>query len=61
MSTPIRRIGPGCCARTASGHVIAVPPRSVMKSRRLIAASEAQDKASYRLKTALGKGKKPVF
>ena len=27
----------------------AAPPRSVMNSRRLIAAPEAQDKASYRL------------
>jgi hypothetical protein len=24
-----------CCARAASGHTIAVPPRMVMKSRRL--------------------------
>jgi hypothetical protein len=26
----------GCCARAASGHAAAAPPRSVMKSRRLI-------------------------
>src|SRR6266545_6265288 len=26
----------GCCARAASGHVAAVPPSSVMNSRRLI-------------------------
>jgi hypothetical protein len=24
----------GCCARTASGHVAAAPPSSVMNSRR---------------------------
>ena len=35
MSTPIRRIWSGCCARAASGHA-ATPPRAVMKSRRLI-------------------------
>ena len=33
----------GCCARAASGHA-AAPPRSVMNSRRLIAAPEAQDR-----------------
>jgi hypothetical protein len=26
----------GCCARAASGHAAAVPPSSVMKSRRFI-------------------------
>ena len=26
----------GCCARAASGHATAAPPRSVMKSRRLL-------------------------
>src|ERR1043166_6988975 len=26
----------GCCARAASGHVVAAPPRSLMNSRRLI-------------------------
>jgi hypothetical protein len=25
----------GCCARAASGHVAAAPPKSVMNSRRL--------------------------
>jgi hypothetical protein len=35
MSTPMRRIGPLCCAPAASGHAAAVPPRSVMNSRRL--------------------------
>jgi hypothetical protein len=26
----------GCCARAASGHAAAAPPRSAMKSRRLM-------------------------
>ena len=34
ISTPIRRIPPGCCARAASGHAAAAPPSSVMNSRR---------------------------
>src|SRR5262249_29215220 len=29
-----RYIRPGCCARAASGHVVAAPPMSVMNSRR---------------------------
>ena len=33
MSTPMRRIRSGCCARAASGHA-AAPPSSVMNSRR---------------------------
>src|SRR5262245_43346635 len=56
MSTPIRRICSGCCARTTSGHATAAPPKSVMNSRRLIASSEAQDKASYSPKLAYWKG-----
>jgi hypothetical protein len=35
----------GCCARAASGHAVAAPPRSVINSRRLIAYPEAQDRA----------------
>jgi len=27
---------PGCCARAASGHAIAVPPSSIMNLRRFI-------------------------
>src|SRR5262249_14156494 len=38
MSTPILRTCSGCCARAASGHATAAPPRSVMNSRRLITA-----------------------
>ena len=33
-STPMRRIRSPCCARAASGHAAAAPPRSVMNSRR---------------------------
>ena len=36
ISTAIRRIRSACCARAASGHVAAVPPRSVMNSRRFM-------------------------
>jgi len=43
----MRRIRSGCCARAASGHVPAAPPRSVMNSRRFTArcsrASERKD------------------
>jgi len=35
-STPKRGILAGCCALTTSGQAAAAPPRSVMKSRRLI-------------------------
>src|SRR5215475_14054079 len=48
----MRRMRSPCCARTASGHPAAVPPRSVMNSRRRIASPKAPDKASYRLKLA---------
>jgi hypothetical protein len=34
MSTPMRGIRSGCCARAASGHAAAAPPSSVMNSRR---------------------------
>jgi integrase len=37
MSTPIRRICSGCCARAASGHVT-TEPTTLMKSRRRITA-----------------------
>src|SRR5262249_14182045 len=46
----------GCCARTASGHAAAAPLRSVMNSRRFIAAPEAQPGASYWFKQARWKG-----
>jgi hypothetical protein len=41
VSTPIRRIPLGCCARAASGHA-AAPPSSVMKSRRLMGLPQGQ-------------------
>src|SRR6267154_4260732 len=34
LTIAMRFIFAGCCARAASGHVAAVPPKSVMKSRR---------------------------
>src|SRR5262249_48288541 len=34
ISTPIRRICLGCCARAASGHAAAVPPSATSNSRR---------------------------
>src|SRR5262245_17687951 len=39
MSTPIRRIWSGCCARAASGHAAIAPPIAVTNSRRLIETS----------------------
>jgi Terminase small subunit len=36
VSTPMRRMRSGCCARAASGHAAAAPPRSAMKLRRLM-------------------------
>ena len=42
----MRRIRSGCCAALrASGHAAAVPPRSVMNSRRRISAPNAQGPA----------------
>src|SRR5262245_49637948 len=38
MSTPMRRIRSPCCARAASGHAAAAPPRNVMNARRFIPA-----------------------
>src|SRR5262249_10809156 len=40
-----------CCPRATTGQATAVPT-SVMNSRRLIASPEAQDGASYRLRSA---------
>jgi hypothetical protein len=34
----VRQSGIGCCARAASGHAAAAPPRSVMNSRRFVPA-----------------------
>jgi hypothetical protein len=45
-----------CCARTASGQVTAARPTSVMNSRRLMAAPEAQDRVSYQPAPVVWKG-----
>jgi len=39
--TPITGIS-GCCARAASGHAAAAPPRSLMKSRRFTQSSSCR-------------------
>jgi hypothetical protein len=46
VSTPNLTTPPeiSACARAASGQAAAVPPRSVMKSRRLMSAPGAKDK-----------------
>ena len=46
MNTPTRRVGSACCARAASGHEVADPAITLMKSRRRIACPEAQDYAN---------------
>src|SRR6476660_10637303 len=38
----MRRTLSGCCARAASGHRTAAPPKNDMNSRRLIASPDAQ-------------------
>src|SRR5262249_15407061 len=43
IKIPIRRTRSMCCACAASGHATAAPLRSVMNSRRLIVALDAQD------------------
>src|SRR5262249_28364691 len=56
--TAIRRTeGAGCCAREASGHTAATPPRRVMNSRRLIASPEAWDWRAYEPKVTRLAGK----
>ena len=60
MSTPMRRIRSGCCARAAERPCAAAPPRRPMKSRRLMsrpaqetascASSECFDRAESRLR-----------
>src|SRR5450759_323006 len=49
ISTPMRRIRSGCCAREASGHVAAAPPISVMNSRRLMSAPNLRRRHSIGL------------
>src|SRR5215813_6138206 len=38
----IRFIFAGCCARAASGHIVAAPPKSVMNSRRCMYPPEGR-------------------
>jgi hypothetical protein len=38
ISTPIRRIWSGCCARVARGHAATAPSKSVTNSRRCMSA-----------------------
>src|SRR6478609_10883651 len=61
MSTAIRgRLSAGCCARAASGHDAAAPPRSVMNSRRFNAwclrASNRKDSTRRRRGTRCAAG-----
>jgi hypothetical protein len=46
---PIRRTCPVCCACAANGHATAAPPKSVMKSCRLMEPLEPQDYANFGL------------
>src|SRR5262249_31143053 len=59
-SMPMRRIRSPCCARATSGQAAAAPLRSVMNSRRRIAAPEAQDGASYQPIQVVWKGQADV-
>jgi hypothetical protein len=56
MSTPIRRVRSGCCARAPNGHVT-TPPINVMNSRRLIASPKSQE--AHRSGSELG-GESPT-
>ena len=56
ISTPIRRVRSGCCARAPNGHVTA-PPINVMNSRRLIASPKSQE--AHRSGSELG-GESPT-
>src|SRR5262245_22055606 len=56
ISTPMRRIFSDCCATAVSGQIAVEPAITFMKSRRLIASPEAQDKALYQLKVGHCKG-----
>jgi len=45
------RLVRSCCARAANGHEVAVPPTSVMNSRRLIASPGAHVTVAAQLNT----------
>src|SRR5262245_1331238 len=47
---------PGCCARAASGHTTAAPPRKLKKSRRLTFTPKAQRRAIVAAKTGTLEG-----
>ena len=42
ISTPMRRMRSGCCARAASGHAAAAPPSSEMNWRRFMGCAQGQ-------------------
>jgi len=46
MSTPMRRIRSPCCARAASGHAAAAPPRNAMNSDQLTVVADTPSLAS---------------
>src|SRR4051812_20542399 len=46
MSTPMRRIPPGCCARAPNGHAAAAPPSNVTNSRLLIQSPRRRGRAT---------------
>src|ERR1700722_17588862 len=48
VSTPMRRIFAGCCARAAIGHAATAPPIAPMKSRRLTQLSPSLGPDSMR-------------
>src|SRR5262249_15394673 len=48
----------GCWARAASGQTTTVRPTKLINSRRLIAAPEAQDRASYRAQEHSGRAER---
>src|SRR5580693_7501729 len=56
----MRRICLVCCARAASGHVAAVPPRRTMKSRRRIAALTVRTRQCSFLNSTVGRCRGPV-
>src|SRR5262245_4478243 len=45
-----------CCARAATGHEIKLPPKRKLNSRRLIAALDGQERASYQFAQVVRKG-----
>ena len=54
MNTPMRRNRSRCCARAAIGHAAAVPPRSVMNSRRFIPSASSMRISHFAVMRATG-------